>query len=84
MVDVDLKTPPYNAKILPDYETLRTVYSNIQLPGSNTANNNPRPDCKNVWPSISAFDANQPIPAQPLMEKATMSSPMQANNDAFE
>jgi len=65
LVDVDLKTAPYNAKILPDYETLRNVYAKIQLPSAGTANNNPRPDCKNVWPSITAFDAEQAIPQQP-------------------
>jgi len=54
LVDVDPKTG--NAKILPDYNTLRDVYSKISLPTGETARKIDRPQCSAVFPKITAFD----------------------------
>lgn len=60
LVDVNLKTG--NAKILPDYNTLREVYSKVELPTGETARKINRPQCSKVFPNIKAFDARPGIP----------------------
>ncbi|EPS38098.1 hypothetical protein H072_8156 [Dactylellina haptotyla CBS 200.50] len=60
LVDVDPKTG--DAKILPDYVTLRDVYSKVSLPTGNTARKISRPKCSDVFPKIKAFDARAAIP----------------------
>jgi len=66
LVDVNAKTG--DAKILPDYNTLRDVYSKVQLPTGETARKINRPQCSTVFPTISAFDA---VPAVPQIKDIT-------------
>ncbi|KAF3912764.1 hypothetical protein ABW20_dc0105542 [Dactylellina cionopaga] len=59
LVDVDAKTG--NAKILPDYNTIRQVYSKVQLPTAKTARKINRPTCSKTFPTIKAFDARAAV-----------------------
>ncbi|KAJ6263076.1 1,3-beta-glucanosyltransferase GAS4 [Drechslerella dactyloides] len=63
LVDVDPKTG--NAKILPDYETLRQVYSKVSLPTGETARQITRPDCSSVYPKIKSFTPVDAIAQHP-------------------
>ncbi|KAK6543633.1 Glycolipid anchored surface protein 4 precursor [Orbilia ellipsospora] len=60
LVDVDPKTG--NAKILPDYVTLREVYSKVKLPTGNTARKISRPACSSVFPKIKSFTPTLAVP----------------------
>ncbi|KAK6341449.1 Glycolipid anchored surface protein 4 precursor [Orbilia brochopaga] len=67
LVDVDPSTG--NAKILPDYETLRQVYSKVSLPTGETARKINRPTCASVYPKITSFTARDAIAQPPEVAK---------------